>query len=85
MARLGGLERDLDGLGVAHFADHDHIGILPQRRAQGLREAARVGADLALGDAREPVLVEELDGILDGQDMRARGLVDLPHDGSERR
>jgi hypothetical protein len=33
-----GLDRDLRGLVVADLADHDHVRVLPQDRAQGLGE-----------------------------------------------
>ena len=34
----GRLNRNLGGLEVTHFTDHDHIGILPQERAQRFAE-----------------------------------------------
>ena len=39
---------ELDRLQVPHLPDQDHVGIGPQRSAQGVREAAAVLADLAL-------------------------------------
>lgn len=46
-----GLYGDLRRLQVAYLPDHDHIGILPQDRAQGGSEGqADVGMDLDLGD-----------------------------------
>ena len=71
VAGLGGVQRGLDGLLVAHFADEDDVGILAQRRAQRLGERRRVEPDLALVDHRAPVLVHELDRILDGDDVRS--------------
>ena len=50
VARLRGLERDRDRLHVAHLADQDHLGRLPQGRAQGEGEGLGVGAHLALVD-----------------------------------
>jgi hypothetical protein len=38
VAGLGGEQRRLDRLEVAHFADEDDVGILAQRAAQRLRE-----------------------------------------------
>jgi hypothetical protein len=51
------LHRDLRGFQVADLADHDHVRVLAQDRAQGLGEAhvdARV--DLGLADADQVVL-----------------------------
>ena len=39
VARQGGLDGDPGGLGVADFADHDHVGVLPQHCAQGRTES----------------------------------------------
>ena len=47
VAGLGGLERRVDGLEVAHLADHDHVGVLAQRRAQRVREASRVSVPIS--------------------------------------
>ncbi len=47
-ARDGGLDR----FQIAHFADQDHVGVLPQGAAQGLGKARHVDADLALVDGR---------------------------------
>ena len=62
-------ERRLDRLVVAHFADEDDVGVLPQRAAQGDREALRVDVDLALVDDRLLVAVQELDRVLDRHDV----------------
>ncbi len=58
-----------DGLGIAHFANQDHIGILAKDGAQGAGEAGRVGADLDLLDHGVAVGMDELDGIFNGNDM----------------
>ena len=71
MAGLGREQRDLGGLEVAHLADEDDVGILAQGGAQRPREAVGVEADLALVDDAAPVLVHELDGVLDGDDVDA--------------
>ena len=52
MAGLGGEDRGLDRLEVAHLADEDDVGVLAQRAAERVGEAARVVADLALVDDR---------------------------------
>jgi len=57
VARQAGLDRDLGGLEIADFADHDHVGILPQDRAQPAREGHfHLGVDLGLADAVDVVL-----------------------------
>ena len=56
VARLGGEDRRLDGLEVAHLADQDDVGVLAQGTAQRLGERLAVVADLALGDDAELVL-----------------------------
>ncbi len=74
VAGLGGEQRGLDRLVVAHLADQDDVGVLAQRRAQGGGEAAGVDVDLALVDDGLLVAVQELDGVLDGDDvLGARG------------
>ncbi len=77
-ARLHG---DLRGLEVADFADHHHVRVLAQDRAQPARERhldARV--DLRLADAVDVVL----DRVLDRHDV-ARAVVDAIERGIERR
>ena len=69
VAGLRRVQRRLDGLDVAHLADQDDVGVLAQGGAQGLREARRVLADLALADHALLVLVHELDRVLDRDDM----------------
>ncbi len=86
VAGLGDAERRLDGFEVAHFADEHHVRVLAQGRAQGLGEAARVGADLALVDDAGLVRVQELDGVFDGDDVLVPLAVDLvEHRGQRRR
>ena len=62
-------ERGSDRFEVAHLADEDHVRVLAERGAQREPEARRVGADLALVDDAVLVLVDELDGILDREDV----------------
>ena len=61
VAGLGREQRRFDRLEVAHFADENDVGILPQRAAQRLRERARVDRHFALVDDRSAVAVQELD------------------------
>ena len=78
MPGLGSHERDLHRLGVADFAEQDHVGILPQRSPERRRERRRVEPDLALAHRALVVLVEKLDGVFDGDDVLRRGSVDVP-------
>ena len=77
MAGLGRGDRGLDRLVVAHLADQDDVGVLAQGGAQGGGEGARVDLDLALVDDRLLVAVQELDGVLDGDDVLAALRVDV--------
>ena len=69
---LGGGQRDRDGLQVAHLADQDDVGVLPQHVLERRREAVRVVADLALVHQRALVGVHVLDRVLDGHDVVVR-------------
>ena len=82
---LGGGQRDLDRLAIAHLADEDHLRRLAQRGPQGQGERRRVAVQLALMDGRLLVVVQELDRILDGQDVIGPGLVDQIDDRRQRR
>ncbi len=85
VARLGGHERRLDGLEVAHLAHEDDVRVLPEGRADGRRERARVDLQLALVDDRLLVAVEELDRVLDRHDVLGPGRVDVVDHRGERR
>jgi hypothetical protein len=84
VARLGGFERDLYRLAVAHLADEDDLRGLAQGGAQGAREVGRVRAELALVNRRVLVDVEELYRVLDGDDVVILRLVDQVDDGRQR-
>ena len=72
MPGLGGGHRHRDGLGVAHFADQNHVGILAHRRAHALGERRQVRAELALDDLARFAAMDELDRILEADDVEAR-------------
>ena len=59
------LERDVDGGPVAHLADHDDVGILAERRAEGCLEALGVAAEFALDDIGLLVAMQVFDRIFD--------------------
>jgi len=66
VAGQGGLDGDLGGLVVADLPDHDHVGVLPDDRAQPVGEGEpdlRLHVDLV--HAEELVL----DRILDRDDL----------------
>ena len=84
VTRLGRGQRGRDGLEVPHLAEEDHVGVLAQRRAQGLGEGGSVGADLALRDDAAFVPVHELDWILDGEDVVGLVAIDLVDHRRER-
>jgi hypothetical protein len=84
VARLGRLERDVDRLRVAHLADLDDVGVLPQRRAQAALEALRVRAHLALADGAQVVVVQELDGVLQRDDVPMLVVVEVLDHGGHR-
>ncbi len=69
MAGQRGLDRDLRGLQIADLADHDHVRVVAQHRAQDVGEAEPdLRLDLDLVDAVELVL----DRVLDGQHLAIR-------------
>src|SRR6185369_11118703 len=81
---LGRLQRDGDGLEIAHFAQQHDVRIFTQRRAQRLFEGVRVFADLALIDQAFLVRMYELHRIFDGNDVIAANAVDVVDEASER-
>ena len=85
MPHLRGGERRPGGLGVEQLADEDHVGVLPQARAQRGGVAGRVAADLALGDDGLGVRVEDLDRVLDREDVAAALAVDAVEQGGDGR
>ena len=69
---LGGAERQADRLHVGQLADDEHVRVLAQRVPQARLEGGGVLAHLALVDEASLVAVQELDGLLDGEDVAAR-------------
>ena len=85
VAGFGGEQAGLDRFEVAHFADENHVGILPQRAAQRVGERLGVDRHLALVDDRLRVAVEELDRILDRHHVRLARVVDVVDHRRQRR
>jgi hypothetical protein len=85
VAGFGGQNRRFDRFEVAHFADENHVGILPQRAAERLRErVVSMPISRWLHD-RLLVAMEVLDRILDGDHVRGARRVDLVDHGRQRR
>ena len=69
-----GADRDLGGVFVADFADHDDVGVLAEDGTEGAGEGeADLGADLHLVYAGDFVF----DGVFDGDDPKIGG-IDFP-------
>jgi hypothetical protein len=81
--RLRRFQRRVDGLQVAHLADHDDVRILAQGGVERVGEGGRIRADLALRDDALVVCEHEFDGVLDRDDLRLADLVDLFDHGRE--
>ena len=73
---LGRGERERDRLEIAQLADHDHVRVLAQRRAQRAGEGVRVPVHTALIHQAAFRGMHVLDGILDREDVLAALLVD---------
>ncbi len=84
-ASFGSGEGERDRLEVAHFADEDDVGVLAEGGAEAGGEGGRLDRDLALGDDRLLVAVDELDGLLDGDDVAAEIRIDVVEQRRERR
>jgi hypothetical protein len=85
VARLRDAQRRFHRLEVAHLADEHHVGVLAQRRAERVGEAARIVMHLALVHQAALVLVHELDRILDREDVLTALAVDLVEHRRQRR
>ena len=84
MSGLGGGNRDAHGFRVAHFADHDDVGGLPQRCPERGRKIRSVDANLNLLNYASDMLMLILDRILDGYDVTGLPAVDLIDQSGER-
>ncbi len=68
--RQRGLESDLGGFGVAHLADHDHVGVLSEHVAQCLGEGQR---DLGLHGHLIELVNDDFNRVLDRDDVHLGG------------
>ena len=66
-------------------ADDDDVGVLSERVAEPSLEGRSVLPHLALVDDRHPVLVQELDRLLDGEDVARHHVVDPVDERRQRR
>ena len=80
MPRFGRLEGRIDRRGVFHLADHDDVGVLPQRGVQPRPNVVRVHADLPLGHRAVDVAVQKLDRVLERHDVLVLRLIDVVDD-----
>ena len=80
---LGDRQRGLHGLQIAHLANQDHVGVLPQHVLEGGRERACVAAHLTLVHEAVLVAVHELDRVLHGDDVPGPLPVDLVDHGRQ--
>jgi hypothetical protein len=88
VSRLGSGDRNGNGVQVAHLAHQNHVGIFTQGGAQAVGKAHGVAAHLALVDHAFLVLVQILNGVLQGDNVQLRStlimsimearVVDLP-------
>ena len=86
VAGLGQREHRIDRLQVAHLADHEDVGVLPQGGAQAAGEGLGVLAHLTLVDGPLAVTVDVLDRVLDREDVGEPGGADVvDHRGHRRR
>ena len=85
VAGLGGGHRERDRLAVAQLADHDHVRVLAQGRAQRARERLGVALHVALVHDAALRRVQVLDRVLDREDVLGALLVDQVHERRHRR
>ncbi len=84
VSRLRGLDGNRDRLEVAQLSDHHDVGVLAKRRAERGLERLGMASHLPLIDQAVLVLMDELDGVLDGDDVIVPLLVDEVHHRRER-
>src|SRR5271156_2356151 len=84
VAGFSDAQSGFDGFQVAHFADEDDVGIFAQGGAQGIRKRMRVRVYFALVDQAFFVVVQEFDGVFDGDHVLFMLVIDFVEHGGER-
>ena len=69
----------LDRLGVAHFTNEDHIGILTQRRAETDAKTLGVHPHFPLRHRTLQVAVHMFNGVLQREDVLLMGIINGVH------
>ena len=83
MPRFRRDQRRSDGFQIAHLADHDDIGVLPERGFKRVGERMAVQTYLALFDDAELAGIHEFHRVFNGDDVRSPFVVDHVDDGSD--
>src|SRR6185369_11366363 len=78
------VQNGLHGLAIADFADQNHFRRLPQRRAKSQSNAWSIAMQLTLMNGRAFVVVKELNGVFDGDDVVIMALVYVVQNGCQR-
>jgi hypothetical protein len=80
----GGVDRGADGVGVAHFTDENHIGVVAQGAGNRVVEGVHVDAQISLDMTDFLLVCTNSNGILDGENVAGSGAVDPVDDGGHR-
>jgi len=83
VARFGNAQGGFDGFKVAHLSDEDHVGVFAEGGAERICKGVRVGVHFALVHQALLVVMEELDGVLDGDHVFFALGVNLVEHGSQ--
>ena len=83
LARFRGGHRGGDGLVVAHLPNQNHVGGLPQRRAERRDISGGVARDFPLAHDALFVAVQKFNRVLNRDDVAAAGAVDFVDDAGE--
>ena len=84
MAGFGGAQCEAHRLGIAHFPNHEDIGIFAERIEQGLLEAGSVAADFALPDVTFLGAEGVFNRAFNGDNVTGLGAVDFLEQSRER-
>ena len=85
MTGFRGRYRERDCLQIAHFANHDHVGVFPQRSAKRGSEREGVRVHLALSDVTIFRRNDVFNGILKSDNMVAPREINLFNQRGQRR